>query len=269
MAGVAAVVAVAVVAGTVGSAPAMAETPPPMQPTSVAVTLPTLIGESVRTLEAEPEGRPARDAQTVQWQVPESQERDPVIVPKRYQWVWNGDGTGHLVATTTAAYSVESGKIVAPAGAAPAPGTAVPDPRWANGGGTFTQAPPRSGAEALAAYLRAHVPLPTSPDALAYWGALRMLMTEWTLTPQQNAAALQLLEKTGDLSVLGTVTDRMGRAGIAVSIASTVRPQFTVTLVLDATTRRIIAADTVYVGGVNGIDLAPGSVVEYAAWLTP
>ena len=69
------------------------------------------------------------------------------------------------------------------------------------------------------------------------------------------------------MRLLGTVTDRLGRAGIAVELTSRTRPQFSVTLVLDAETRRIIAADTVYLGGVPELDLPRGSIVEYAAWV--
>jgi len=268
VAGLAAAITIAVVVSTAVPAPAVAVTPPPLEPTPIATTLPQLMEESIRTLDAQPAGTLARNGQVVTWQMPDGKDGGP-IVPERYAWVPDGDGTGHLKVVTDPAYSVVDGKVAAPTGDVPTPGTTVAPQRWANGRGLFPEAPPSDGPDALAAYLRAHVPLPASPDAMNYFGALSILLGEWTLTPQQHADALRLLEQTGDLRVLGRVTDRLGRDGVAFSIHSAKRSQFTVTVVLDAATRRIIAADTVYAGGVDTIGAAPGSVVEYSAWVAP
>ena len=104
----------------------------------------------------------------------------------------------------------------------------------------------------------------------------QLRVPQWSMAPvaaagprAQEAAALQLLRDAGGVTVLGTVTDRLGRSGIALKIASMKRPQFTATVVLDAGTREIIAADTIYQGGSKlKLDVAPGSVIEYKAWLS-
>ena len=69
--------------------------------------------------------------------------------------------------------------------------------------------------------------------------------------------------------MLGTVTDRFGRDGIALSATSADKVRFSTTIVLDRTSREIIAADTVYNGGSKRLDLEAGSIIEYSAWLLP
>lgn len=204
----------------------------------------------------------------VRWALRDDGKADPVIVPEWQEWVWDADGTGHLESHAGAPYSVtKDGAIVPPAGEAPKEGTVLPGTGHHSSNLFFTEPP--SDAEGLRAYIADRVGLGSGADALAIWGVVSSIRDSWVLSPTQQAAALQLLRDAGGVTVLGTVTDRLGRSGIALKIASMKRPQFTATVVLDAGTREIIAADTIYQGGSKlKLDVAPGSVIDYKAWLS-
>ena len=263
-------VAVPVIFGTLPATPSYAQTPPVLTAVPLGASVHDVLSGSTRILRTQPESTPVRNGQVVRWKLREDGRDDPVIVPEWQTWVWNEDGTGYLRATAGAPYSVTNdGRIVPPVGDAPAEGTPLERPRWGTPGsdlGYFPDAPP-SDAKKLREYLHSHIRLPQNADALTYWGAIGTLLDEWTLSPEQQAAAIELLQNTGGVSILGTVTDRLGRNGIALSIRSEARPQFGATIVLDSESRRIIASDTIYLGGIERLDVPDGSVIEYSAWL--
>ncbi|MBD3943121.1 hypothetical protein IF188_15615 [Microbacterium sp. NEAU-LLC] len=270
--GALAVVAI-VVAGALGiasltAAPAYAQTPPLLVVEHLDQSIDDVLAASISVLRSAPERVAGRDAEVVRWALREDGSDDPVIVPEWQRWVWNSDGTGQLEATAGAPYSVTSdGRIVAPAGDAPTEGQPIVGPRSEAGRyGYFPDEPPADPA-ALRAYFAERTGLAPDADALAVWGAVSALRDEWSLSPAQQAAALELLRDAGGLRVLGHVTDRFGREGIALQVASTDRPDFSATVVLDADSREIIAADIVYRGDSGRIDVPKDSVIEYSVWL--
>jgi len=263
----AAAVAVGLLVAPIVTTPAYAITPPALVAEPVAESTDQVLSASISRLRDAPDRAAARDAKVVRWALRDSRPDDPVITPEWQQWVWNDDGTGRLEATAGAPYSVTAdGQIVAPAGDAPDEGSAV-ESREPYRYGHFPDSP-SADAAALRRYLQEATGLTPDADALAVWGSISALRDEWTLSPAQQASALELLRDAGGATVLGSVTDRFGRAGIALSITSRDRPSFGATLVLDATSREIIAADTIYLGGSDRLDLPAGSVIEYSAWLT-
>lgn len=264
----AAVIAVGLSIGPMIATPAFANTPPPLVAQPIALSVEEVMGQSIARLNAEPATIASHDAQVVRWVLRDDGKDDPVIVPEWQKWVWDSDGTGHLEATTGAPYSVTAdGKIVAPVGKAPAAGTPV-EVAPPSVPVKFRTTPP-ADVNGLRAYLERYAGLSEGADALAIWGAISTLRDEWTLSPAQQAAALQLLRQSGGMSVLGTVTDRLGRQGIAVKVTSTNRPQFAATVVVGAESGEIIAADITYLGGSHQpLDVAPGAVIGYKAWLS-
>lgn len=266
----AAAVVVALTVGPIAAAPSYAATPPPLATQPLDDTIDDVVSESLGILRAATATTPSRDAEVVRWSLREDGADDPVIVPEWQEWVWNADGTGYLSATAGAPYSVtDDGKIVEPVGDAPDEGDPIERATSSQSDFGFFPDEPPADARELRDYLTAHAHLPTDADALAWWGAISLLRDEWTLTANQQAAALEILAATGGLSVLGTVEDRFGRDGIALSVTSTSRDQFGATIVLDEVSRQIIAADIIYKGGSNRLDLDTGSVIEYSAWLLP
>lgn len=264
------VAALSLTIGNLTATPSYAATPPPLVAEPLRESIDQVIETSLQTLRAEPQTTATRDAEVVRWELRDDGGDDPVIVPEWQEWVWDDDGTGHLTATAGAPYSVtEDGQIVAPVGEAPTEGARIePGSSQPTRYGYFPEEPP-SEAAALRDYLQNGTHLAADADTLAWWGAISALRDEWTLTPAQQAAALQILDESGGLSVLGTVVDRFGREGIALSVTSRDREQFGATIVLDATSRQIIAADILYLGGIDRLDIEPDSVIQYSAWLLP
>lgn len=263
---VAAVVAGALAIAPLSAQPAYAATPPALVIAPMAQSLSEILSSSIDTLRAAPARPATRDAEVVRWALREDGATDPVIVPAWQRWVWNDDGTGSLVATTGAPYSVTAdGRIVEPATEAPAEGTPI-EFRQPERFGYFADAPPED-VMGFTAYLRAQASLSADADALAIWGAISALRDVWSLSPSQQASALELLQASGGLGVLGAVTDRFGRDGIALQIASVDRPSFSATIVLDAASREIIAADVIYLGGTRRLNVPANSVIQYSAWL--
>ena len=265
----AAAVVVALTVGPIAATPSYAVTPPPLaiQPLDDSIDV---VSESRDILTAATATTPSRDAEVVRWSLREDGADDPVIVPEWQEWVWNADGTGYLSARAGAPYSVtDDGRIVEPVGDAPDEGDPIERATSSKSDFGFFPDEPPADAREMRDYLAAQAHLPNDADALAWWGAISLLRDEWTLTADQQAAALEILADTGGLSVLGTVEDRFGRDGIALSVTSANRDQFGATIVLDQASRQIIAADIIYNGGSKRLDLDAGSVIEYSAWLLP
>lgn len=264
----AAVLAIGLAIGPLTAAPAYAVTPPALVAQPITQTADEVLATSIAALQAAQERTATRDSLVVRWAMRDDGKPDPVIVPEWQEWVWDADGTGHLESRTGAPYSVtKDGTIVPPAGEAPKEGSPLPGTGHHSSNLFFAEPP--SDAAGLRAYIEDRVGPSGSADALAIWGVVSSIRDSWALSPAQQAAALQLVRDAGGVSVLGSVTDRLGRPGIALKIASTKRPQFTATLVLDTSTHEIIAADTIYAGGSTmKLKVAPGSVIEYKAWLS-
>ncbi|MDR2321106.1 MAG: hypothetical protein LBE60_05605 [Microbacterium sp.] len=264
----AAVVAIGLAIGPITAVPAYAVTPPALVAQPIAQSADEVLAESITMLQKAPTRAATRDALVVRWALRDDGKADPVIVPEWQEWVWDADGTGHLESRTGAPYSVtKDGTIVPPAGEAPKEGTALPGTGHHSSNLYFAEPP--ADASGLRSYIEDRVGLSGNADALGIWGVVSSIRDSWALSPAQQAAALQLLRDAGGVSVLGTVTDRLGRSGIALKVTSSKRPQFTATVVLDAGTREIIAADTIYQGGSTmKLNVASGSVIEYKAWLS-
>jgi hypothetical protein len=266
---IALVLVLAVGIGSLTTPPAYAGTPPPLVPTPIAESVTTLIDESMQTLLAAPQPAARREGQLVRWQNGQDATDAPVIVPERYVWAHDENGVGSLKVTAEPPYSVRAdGQITSPVG--PAPTAGAPSAQRAEDTyfGAFPTEPPADPA-GLAAALRENVSMRDDPDAIDYWGAFQALLGDWTLTPAHHAGMLQILQDSGGMELLGTATDRLGRAGIALRLTSPVRTAFSVTIILDVNTRQIIAADVIYAGGLDIVDEPAGSVVEYSAWPSP
>ncbi|MDQ0613555.1 hypothetical protein QF046_001196 [Microbacterium sp. W4I4] len=265
---IAAIAAVGFAIAPLTATPAYAVTPPVLAVERLPQTVDQVLASSISRLDAAANQEARRDAEVVRWALRTDGKDTPVIVPEWQHWVWNPDGTGQLKATAGASYSVTSdGRIVDPAGEAPPEGTSIETRQQAERYGFFRDRPP-SDPVALHAYLAERTGLASDADGLAIWGAVSALRDEWSLSPAQQGAALELLRDAGGVSLLGTVTDRFSRAGIALRVSSVDRPQFSATVVLDTTSREIIAADIVYLGGNTLLDLPPNSVIGYSVWLS-
>ena len=88
------------------------------------------------------------------------------------------------------------------------------------------------------------------------------------ISPPVQAAALTLLAHIPDVTNSGTVTDRDGRAGVAVSVEpDSSGPLTRYTLIFDPVTGALLEADQTVVGESQDPSVREGSVVAYTTFL--
>lgn len=150
---------------------------------------------------------------------------------------------------------------------APSPGTELERQTFAAGEFPllFAQAPPDSATE-LAAYFETYLGTDRSTNAGELFRAITDLRNEWALTGAQTAAVLELVNGLPGVTVAGEVTDRLGRAGMAIATETRSDGAFRDLLVFDRQTGALLSAEQVYLGGIPGIDLDSPTVLDYTAW---
>lgn len=132
----------------------------------------------------------------------------------------------------------------------------------------YPQPAPDTGA-ALYDYIQATVGYDDSTPTGLYFTALRDVRLDWATTGPQAAAVLELVGTLPDVELLGEVTDRLGRTGIAVSTEMTLDDTVRNVLVFDPTTGNLLSNEITYLGGSSGLDIPVGSVMQYLAWKEP
>jgi hypothetical protein len=191
-----------------------------------------------------------------------------VITPQEQELVWDEDLSGTITLTAGQSYLPTDGSPTAtPGTSAPAPGTVLSDDVFPAGQMPvlFQTTPPSSAAE-MKQYLATTIGIEISSDAVAYLRAIRILMSEWTLSPGQHAAILSTLVDLDGLEMAGGVTDRLGRPGIAFRATSPTSPQFENLFIISRETGSILALETIYLGGLPELVLPTPSVIDYTAW---
>jgi hypothetical protein len=128
----------------------------------------------------------------------------------------------------------------------------------------FRDAPPVDRHE-LGDYLRSNWGIGESAQTIDYFSAIEGLGLEWSLTGAETAGVLELLESLPDVTLAGTVNDRLGREGIAVQTERADRT-FRMLLLFSTETGMLISSETVYLGGVPAVQLEFPTVFSYYAW---
>ncbi|MFC6356339.1 hypothetical protein [Luethyella okanaganae] len=148
-------------------------------------------------------------------------------------------------------------------------GTVIQDESF--GPGAFPVAYPDEPpvvAAAMKDYLQAWMPgLDDGSNAAAYMRAASDLMQNRQLLPAQEAALIEVVSEQSGISVYGSVTDRLGREGVA--LQADFDEHFRQLLIFAPSSGRIIAAERIYLGGLNSYDVPSPSVTEYLAWRRP
>jgi len=123
--------------------------------------------------------------------------------------------------------------------------------------------PPPDTAEGFREYIRAANPeYDDDTDTMLYFSSLRDIRGFWPLTGPQAAGALDFIATLPDVELLGEVTDRVGRTGVAIVTATETHREV---LVFDRTTGQLLSEETLYLGGIPDFDMPPG-VMGYTAW---
>jgi hypothetical protein len=240
--------------------------PPPLVTTPLGDDL----GEVLAGLaeRARAETSPATSTQTIRletWsvQVDADSPVSPYYVqPEEIEKVWLPDHSG-----TWRSWAGDIRYGTAPTGDnRVAPGTTLRDDAYAAGEFplSYPEAPPDDALE-LDSYIRSAGDFPGRPEAFEYFWAIEGMRFEWSLTGTQTAAALDLLAELPEVTLAGSVTDRLGREGIAIE---TERDGGThrMFLIFSPETGLLLSSETVYLGGIPDNALEYPTVLNYFAW---
>jgi len=88
------------------------------------------------------------------------------------------------------------------------------------------------------------------------------------ISPRVESAILRLLARIPGLTDAGTVTDRDGRPGIAVSLALDTGVDTDYTLIFDERTGMLLGEEETLIGSSKRFNVRPGSVIAYTTLLT-
>jgi hypothetical protein len=270
LASVAAVVAGLVVVDPWGveTRPAYAATPKILASTSVpSESLATVTAGLARVAAAQSTDASQRGSSYEQWALNSriaGQVVQSAVVPRDIDLQWNSDGSGRetivvgqaLSADATTTGSTLRGDVV-PAG------TVLADNTYVAGGYTpMFAAPPPTSVAALAGYLA--VGHPAAGGSAELFAGVTDLRREWHVNGPARVALLQLLGQAPGVTVVGTVHDRLGRPGLALSTDSSRTGLPTrYMLVIDASTGDVIDSEQWLTNTAGNLNVHVPSVIAY------
>jgi hypothetical protein len=198
--------------------------------------------------------------------VGEDKTVDIFVQPQEIERTWSDDLSGRIV---TRAGAVKWGEQTEAATAAE-PGTVLDDGTFGPGEypALFPATPPASAGE-MRTYLSSVLGLTGESTAGEWFKAIQDLRVDWPLTGAQTSALIQIIKTLPDVAVAGTVTDRLGRQGVALETETREGGNFKDILVFDSATGLLLSAEDVYLGGLEDIDLPAMTVLSYTAWKEP
>jgi hypothetical protein len=119
---------------------------------------------------------------------------------------------------------------------------------------------------ALASRLGLGYPGPAAPAA--QFAVVADITGRQPVTGPVQATLLRLLSRLPELVNNGTVVDRAGRPGVAVSVNSTyLRAQARFTLIFNGATGQLAEEDVTLIGSPESLHVRPGSVLAYRTFL--
>lgn len=184
------------------------------------------------------------------------------VQPEEMEKVWSPDQSGTW---RSWAGEVRYG-VPIPTEAPLDPGTSLRDDVYAAGEFPLIYAdPPPDNVHDLDAYLRGAADLPERPEAIDYFGAIEGMRYDRVLSGAQTAAALDLLAGLPDVTLAGTVTDRLGREGIAIQ-AERLSGTHRMLLIFSVESGLLLSSETIYLGGIPDFALEYPTVQNYFAW---
>lgn len=273
---IAAVLAVAVfvqVWNPLGAVHSAVATPPLLTLTPTSMDLEDVMDRALSQLSTSNGGEPERRAHYEGWylqtEVSESGATTSVVTPQKTEFVWTSELSGTLKVVSGRSYVPWEGETVAPAdGLAPPPGEIIQQQEFPAGEmPVLFREPPPDSRDEMRTYLEETMGLGPDASVPGYLDAIRVLLSEWTPSAKQMASMLTILRSFGDeLQVAGEVTDRLGRPGVAVRVNSDANPHFEYLLIVSRESGRIIALETIYLGGLTELDLPTPCVTDYIAW---
>lgn len=259
-AGAAIIAIVAGLLGPFGHAPSYAATPPMLDIRPSLTNLGDVV-DRARSQLRDAGGDATRRASFEGWYLQtDVDDQTGRISPQRHDVVWDVDLSGTVTVTAGETYPTDGAEDVSD------PGSVIQYDEYSAGEMPilFTAEPP-STVDEMSEYLALALGAPAT-DAASYLSAARVLLSEWTLSGEQHAALLDGLARLPRVQVAGDVVDRLGRPGVALRVTSSASQHFEYLAILSADTGKLIAIETIYLGGLDELRVSSPSVTDYIAW---
>lgn len=251
-----------------GATDSAAATPRMLQVTASELRLEDAMSHAIQTLQSAPlpvesERRSNFEGWFVQIAMDDTEAT--TVLPEESQLVWNEDLSGALTVIAGRSFTSPHGDIPE-ASSLPAGTRLRADTFGAGEVPVLFQGAPPTDPTQMRDYLATGAGLGPDADAAAVVEAVRILLSEWTLTGAQHAAILTMLSGMPGLSLEGTVVDRLDRAAQAIRVIPTVPTGYEKLLLLSTDTGQVIGLETIYIGGIPELKLQAPAVASYIAW---
>jgi hypothetical protein len=251
------------------ASPATAFGPTPLEYQPTSQTTEEVVQVAQRQLQSGSDAAaPIRAATSTAWNLAVAEDgsgqQTVAISPSVSELTWTEDLAGTLVVRAGEPYFADgSGGTVPGDEAAPA-GTILDDREFAPG--EFPAQVPELAtlSPAATADLLGLLAPDRSRPGDAFLG-MHALLDEWTLTDQQHSALVGELLQYDNITVLGTTTDRLDRDVVGLAGPSS-RPGQRTTLLVSASSGRIVGVETVVVEDDELLAVPAGTVISYTLW---
>jgi len=251
---------------------AAAGTPPILEPKGENVPTGEAMATAIRQLSTPPStpAVPRREASFQAWYVNTevgATGSSSTVSPRNTEIHWEEDLSGSMLITVGRPFAVD-GTTEIPLEESGKEGDVVRDEKYSRGRFTVLfEAPAPEDPAAMLAYLRDFGGVIDDTDPVELLDAVAELMNHWTLTPAQHSAVLQMLSAMPGVESFGFVDDRLGRPGFAFRVTSP-EPDapFYSMLVVGEKSGKILSLETIYLGGIAELTVAPPAVIRYVAW---
>ena len=191
---------------------------------------------------------------------PEAATPPRFIAPEEHEIEHLADGSVNVTVRAGVSYDADGELVADPS---PAPGTLLWSDVQAAGDATPLFGPPPTEESQIAEFFEKSGTV-LSGTSGEYLSAIRLLLSEKALSSEQEAALIGFLATLPDIEVVGAVTDRLGREGVAFSTESRSPGEYRDTLVLSASAG-ILSYEVTYIGS-SRTDVQAPAVIEYIAW---
>lgn len=263
---VAAVLLVAATIGVTGTLPRTAEalTPPLLTSDSVAGTASELLSDLARRRRLQHDSH-ARSIVANTWALNvEVGENEQILIsnvePHRYEVMMAPDDGMDIRITAAEPFPGQEQEGLVP------PGTLISEehvPADATFAAQLPEPFPTNGAE-VEEWLALFTGVPRLSAGQTFT-ELQALLMYYPMTREQEAAILEHLAGLESIETMGTVTDRLGRPGIAFIARDKNPGEYEDILIVAPESGTILATETIYIGN-SRTDLTAPTVINYSAW---
>lgn len=106
---------------------------------------------------------------------------------------------------------------------------------------------------------------PSDSRSLCLYDEIRALFATYVVKPDLAAATWEALRGEEGFTSLGSVEDRAGRNGLAISLISSERPEYRFVLIGSTETGQLLGTEEILIKQAAGLDIDPPAVISFTA----